>query len=303
MTACQAYLNCSQIHSEITATTRIANGGLKTIWLGKWRGQDVVYTRPVFEFEKYVQHFKEIVTADYENMKSLAHNHQIAQLIGFCSEDGTLVTEYFPLKDLSQIHRLLQNETFNSAAFHINMCLKYAKLLDFLHNSPIGSRSMCDTCTLENTLKQYTLRDDFAIVANDLDYLLQPNQCKIMYNQCKIFTDIFTPPEIRNYTKFNNNQVWGCKDVLINGDIDEKTDIWKIPDVCDFMLGDFKRQLPHSTQEVINGLHGSCKNQRPDLRPSARLVAHQYETILKMSSRTSSINEGGLVTPIKNITD
>jgi len=265
MAACQAYLNCSQIHSDITATTRIGNGYFKTIWLGKWLGQDVVYTRPTIHNEYY----KSSVTADYENMKSLAHNYQVTQLIGFCEEDDTLVTEYFPLKDLSKINQLLQNEIFDSSAFRINMCLKYAKLLDFLHNSPIGTRSLCDTKTLRNTLSQYTLRDDFAIVANDLDLLLQPNQCIKIYQ--KRVTTIFTPPEMRNYTHFNTNIP-----------IDEKIDIWKIPDVCDFMLGDFKIQLPHSTQKVINGLHGSCKNERPDLRPSARNVSHQYESVLEM---------------------
>ena len=65
---------------------------------------------------------------------------QVTQLVGFCVETGTLVTEYFPLQDLAKVHDILQKRSEDTAVYSLQMCLQYTQLLDFMHNSPIGKK-------------------------------------------------------------------------------------------------------------------------------------------------------------------
>lgn len=58
---------------------------------------------------------------------------------------------------------------------------------------------------------------------------------------------------------------------------DEKVDIWKIPDVCNFLIGDIigasKLQL------YLFDIHSKCKQDDPKLRPTAKIVLDYYKTV------------------------
>ena len=43
--------------------------------------------------------------------------------------------------------------------------------MDYLHNSPIGVRVMCDGPNLNRLLSQYLITDNFHMVVNDVDDL------------------------------------------------------------------------------------------------------------------------------------
>ena len=51
------------------------------------------------------------------------------------------------------------------------LALDYLDILAYLHNSPIGTRVMCDSNDLEKTLSQFLVTDELRLVVVDLDAL------------------------------------------------------------------------------------------------------------------------------------
>ena len=110
--------------------------------------------------------------------------------------------------------------------------MDYVKIMDYLHNSPIGTRVMCDTATLNKLLTQYLITDDFHLVVNDLDNTPEAtDENETLCNRRKTVRQ-FIPPEQR----------WPNISASLKMDNmpphDEKLDIWKVPVVVERLLGD-----------------------------------------------------------------
>ncbi|XP_059821313.1 protein O-mannose kinase isoform X2 [Hypanus sabinus] len=167
-----------------------------------------------------------------------------------------------------------EHREFDTWEVRFHLALEYVNFLHYLHNSPLGTRVMCDSNDLTKTLSQYLLTTNLHVIANDLDALPLVNRSAGVLIKCgtrQLHGD-FVAPE----------QLWPFGDKLPFSDdlmppYDEKTDIWKVPDVTDFLLG----QVGGSDVVRLHlfQLHQDCKKNKPQLRPSILNVVKTYKAV------------------------
>lgn len=198
----------------------------------------------------------------------------VTQLLGYCN--NSFVTEYQKLGTAAHIHQALSTKTFkpyDTLKTRFGLCLHYAAILVFLHTSPLGTRVMCDSNELQKTLNQFLLTPDLSIIVNDLDALPQVNHTSGVGIKCghrQLFGEFVAPEQLWPYDDqdFNDTEM---------PPYDEKTDVWKIPDVCDFFIGDL------SGSDVLRlhlfKIHAQCKMGRATDRPTSQAVFEQYRNI------------------------
>lgn len=106
-------------------------------------------------------------------LKSLQSKH-VVMLVGYCEEDSTVLTKYHPLGSLSNLEETLNLSKYqdvNTWQHRLQLAVEYVAIVNYLHQSTLGMRVMCDSNNLPNMLSQYLLTSNFNIVANDLDVL------------------------------------------------------------------------------------------------------------------------------------
>lgn len=271
MKNCTPWLQCSQINAEVRKLKLIGQGAVKKVFLAEWRGQKVALSN--------------LSSLDYQedflhglSMLQALQGPQVVQLVGFCLEEHTQVTEHHPLGPLLNLNGVLaqeQHQQHNTWQIRLRLATDYISILHYLHNSPAGRRVMCDSNSLEKTLSQFLLTSDFHLVVNDLDALPEVNPARGMLVKCghRELTGDFVAPE----------QLWPFRDEgkPFSDDLmpayDERTDIWKIPDVTRFLMG----RVPGG--DVVHfhlfQIHEECKKEDPKLRPSALDVLKVYQSV------------------------
>ncbi|KAM3600248.1 uncharacterized protein V6R79_020011 [Siganus canaliculatus] len=271
MKNCSPWLKCSQINSEVRKLKLIGQGAVKKVYLAEWKGQKVALSE--LASVDYLEDF----THGISMLKAL-QGPQVVQLVGFCLEENTLVTEHHPLGSLLNLDTVLAQERhqkYNTWQIRLRLAMDYVSILHYLHNSPAGRRVMCDSNSLEKTLSQFLLTNDFHLVVNDVDALPEVEPSKGLLVKCghKEITGDFVAPE----------QLWPFKQEgkTFSDDLmpeyDERTDIWKIPDVTWFLMG----KVPGGDLVHFHlfQIHEDCKKEDPNLRPSALDVLKVYQTV------------------------
>ena len=150
----------------------------------------------------------------------------------------------------------------------------YLSIIEYLHNSPIGTRVMCDTNDLQKTLSQFLITDDFRLIVNDLDALPEVmNNGTVKCGHRELFGDFVAPEQLWPY------EDRGFTDVGMPG-YNEKTDIWKIPNILVFLLGT-STQASRLKILLFNDLFRWCKTFDAVQRPGIREVKMKFESIIK----------------------
>jgi glycoprotein-mannosyl O6-kinase len=185
-----------------------------------------------------------------------------------------MVTTYYQHGSADRLNKILPRldlpakEELN---IRIQLARDYLRILVFLHNSPLGVRVMCDTNDLTKTLTQFLITDDLHLIVNDLDALPEVDHQLGQFIKCghRELQGWFVAPE----------QLWPFDDKPFNDlempGYDEKIDIWRIPDVVLWFLGDSLDAL--RIKAKLKDLFSSCKRIDPKLRPSASQVLKIFE--------------------------
>lgn len=271
MKNCTPWLQCSQIDAEVRKLKLIGQGVVKKVYLAEWRGQKVALSK--LSSLDYLDDFLHGLT-----MLEALQGPKVVQLVGYCLGDYTLVTEHHPLGSLLNLDGVLAqqlNQQHNTWQIRFRLATDYVSILHYLHNSPAGRRVMCDSNSLEKTLSQFLLTNDFHLVVNDVDALPEVDSSRDLLVKCghRELTGDFVAPE----------QLWPFKnkgkpfsDDLMPG-YDERTDIWKIPDVTWFLMG----RVPGGDLVHFHlfQIHEKCKMTDPRLRPSAFDVLKVYTSV------------------------
>lgn len=264
MSSCHPLLSCD---NEITLISTLSHSVVKTIYLVKWKEYKMVLS--VLVSPKYEKDFKHHL----QMVKSL-NSHFVIDLLGFCH--NSFLSKYYELGSASNFnyHLMHSLKAYDSIKTRLNMCKYYVSIVSFLHTSPAGVRVMCDSNSLEKTLSQYLLTSDLKLVVSDLD--ATPLVDKITGNgvHCgpKPLSGNFVAPE----------QIWPYPDQIYNINkmpyYNEKTDIWKLPDVCNWFIGN------SSSSDIVKyklfNVHKMCKDKVPARRPTAYTVLKAYEKVL-----------------------
>lgn len=190
-----------------------------------------------------------------------------------------MVTAYYPYGSAEDLDQLLEKpelNKYNTIQTRFKLCLDYVSILDFLHNSPLGTRVMCDTNDLDKTLSQYLVSNDFHLVLNDVDALPQVIHQQGQLIKCgrRQITGAFVAPE----------QLWPFRDKEFNDDdmpgYDEKIDIYRIPSVVDRLLSRVSKS--NYVRRLLLHIHEQCRQPDPKLRPSAVEVLKEYYKVLEI---------------------
>ncbi|KAM9338579.1 protein O-mannose kinase isoform 1-T2 [Symphorus nematophorus] len=280
MKNCTPWLQCSQINTEVRKLKLIGQGAVKKVYLAEWRGQKTALSK--LASLDYLDDFLHGLS-----MLEALQGPQVVQLVGSCLEDYTLVTEHHPHGSLLNLDTVLaqeQHKQHNTWQMRLRLATDYVSILHYLHNSPAGQRVMCDSNSLEKTLSQFLLTSDFHLVVNDVDALPEVDPSRGLLVKCghRELTGDFVAPE----------QLWPFRDTgkpfsddLMPG-YDEKTDIWKIPDVTWFLMG----RVPGGDLVHFHlfQIHEECKREDPKLRPSALDVLKVYKSVYSSMVRDSA---------------
>lgn len=149
----------------------------------------------------------------------------------------------------------------------------YLSIMEYLHNSPIGTRVMCDSNDLEKTLSQFLITDDFRMVVNDLDALPEiTTNGTVKCGTWQLHGDFVAPEQLWPHENraFSDEEMTGY---------DEKTDIWKMPNVLVFLLGTSSQAS--QLKILLFDLFRSCKEYEAVQRPSAKQVKRAFLNALK----------------------
>lgn len=167
MRNCSHWLSCEELRTQVRQLKRVGEGAVKRVFLSEWKEHKVALSR-LTRLE-----MKEDFLHGLEMLKSLQSEH-VVTLVGYCEEDGTILTEYHPLGSLSNLEETLNLSKYqdvNTWQDRLQLAMEYVGIINYLHHSPLGTRVMCDSNDLPKTLSQYLLTSNFSIVANDLDAL------------------------------------------------------------------------------------------------------------------------------------
>ncbi|XP_030044603.1 protein O-mannose kinase isoform X1 [Microcaecilia unicolor] len=282
METCLPLLSCEAMRKEVRRLKLVGEGAVKKVYLGEWKERKVAVSQLTsMELQDDFLH-------GLEMLKALQSKH-VVTLLGYCEENFTILTEYHPLgslKDLEEKFNLPRFRSFNTWPNRLRLAVDYAAIINYLHNSPLGTLVMCDSSDLDKVLSQYLLTLDFRIVANDLDALPLVSREKGQLVKCghRQLWGEFVAPEQR----------WPRGEDMEFDDehmppYDEKTDIWKIPDVCDYLLG--HGEGSDIIRLHLFEIHKECKKRNPAERPSAQTVLNTYKHLLMSLLKDSAAPE------------
>ncbi|KAM4533127.1 protein O-mannose kinase [Fundulus diaphanus] len=280
MKNCSPWLQWAQIKTDVRKIKLIGQGAVKKVYLADWRGHKVALSELASpEYREDFLHGLSMLQALQDSL--------VVQLVGFCLEGDSIVTQHHPHGSLLNLKDVLAQQKYQHLdTWHIRLRLAtdYVSILNYLHNSPAGRRVMCDSNSLEKTLSQFLLTNDFHLVVNDLDALPEVNPSRGVLVKCgsRELTGQFVAPE----------QLWPLRGSgqPFSDDLmppyDEKTDIWKIPDVTQFIMG--RTTGGDLVHFHLFQIHKECKNVDPKLRPSALDVLKAYKSVYGSIVRENS---------------
>lgn len=191
-----------------------------------------------------------------------------------------IITGYYKHGSADKLDELLDRpelSEFNTLETRFQLCIDYVKILQFLHNSPLGIRVMCDSNDIVKTLSQYLITDDFHLVVNDLDALPEVKLNEGELIKCghrELFGDFVAPEQLWPYGDshaFNEEEMPAY---------DEMIDIWRIPNVVDKLLG--RVHNSNYVRRLLLGIHESCKQENPEVRPTATEVLEVFLNVQKI---------------------
>lgn len=277
MEYCMQWLDCKHLNTDIDVGNMIGQGAIKMVFKAFWKNYTLALNIAARkEYYPDFRHGKSMIMA-------LQPNPHFIQLIGTCGI--RYLTEYHPLTSADNFLSYItstQYKHFDSLELRYQLCLDYVHIVALLHNSPIGTRVLCDSNDPKKTLSQFLLRSDFRLIINDMDALPEVNHTANQLIKCghrEIGGDFVAPEQLwpYPYKNFTDEEM---------PPYDEKTDIWKIPNICNHFLGSMTEAIPIKLR--LLHVHSQCKEEDPKLRPTAREVASEYKkawTLYKKEQR------------------
>lgn len=219
--------------------------------------------------------YREDFLHGHHMLRQLRSTVNVTQVVGVCENNNVFVTELHPLGSADRLEAILLEERFrvlDTLSVRFALCQQYVNILYSLHTNPDGTRVMCDSNDVNKTLSQFLLRDDLTLVLNDVDALPLVDKSRGQLVKCghrELFGEFVAPEQLWPHEDrdFDDSEMLGY---------DEKVDIWKIPDVCDALLGRVEGSARLRLQ--LLPVHLKCKSVDPADRPSALNVQEAYES-------------------------
>ena len=313
MSQCRPWLDCDAIENTIQLTQKDVGNGLgKMFSKAELDGMEVAFIR-TREDKLSSGKIVERVREGFNNLKMLQPHPRVTQLLGYCVAGNitVMITELGTWGDLRQFLLTSAFKEFTMAE-RTDIALQVTDAIGYIHNSPGGSRINCDMNTVGQALAQFIVLDDYRVVLNDVDDL-PPGDSKLsLKSQCVVgrhninssADHSFEAPERRwpwpdKYPKeidphefearLRPSEDYSGEIEFKSPQVDEKSDIWKLPDLIEKILVSgvpsdgvqakrVKAMLNH-----LKPIMRECKVKQPEKRPSAKIVSnHLYRLERKL---------------------
>lgn len=253
----QARIDCREFEENVSLIRKIADGVVKEVWLGKWSSLGYIAVSflksPVYS-DDFIHNIHMLSNFSHFNSR------YTVQYLGNC-DHRILFTKFYKLGPLSNLFFLLKESHLFKQPLQsrdcFQFCIRYAKVIDYLHNSPIGTRVMCDSNDLAKLASQFLIDDDLSIVANDLDALPDASSNPIQCGNRSLIGDLIAPEQ------------------KINSFYDQSIDIYKIPFVCNYLLS-LCAPPDDLLDLLVSQLHTKCLHELPSQRPTSKQLVREY---------------------------
>lgn len=178
-----------------------------------------------------------------------------------------IVTMYYKHgsgKTLNGYLKKPQLSQYNNIQTRFRLFVDYVKVMNYLHNSPIGTIVMCDTANIVKALSQYLITDDFHLVVNDLDNtpLVAEADGILCRHRRATESNSWFSPEQR-----------GLSDSDSVPKTDEKVEIWRIPAVMQMLLDHVEGSS--FVKNKLDKMMTRCLATNPEQRPTANEVVQE----------------------------
>ncbi|ELT90410.1 hypothetical protein CAPTEDRAFT_152500 [Capitella teleta] len=255
MDRCEKWLTCDDVQSQdFSVFELIGSGAVKMVHRATWRKFNVALNS--LQNLQYSDDFHHGLRL----LQALQPSDYVIQFIGACGD--WYVTEFQPSGSASQM-----NLGSWSTLHRFELCVNYVQILHFLHNNSLGVLVMCDSNDLQKTLSQYLVTENASLLLNDVDSLaLRLGGADIKCGHRELRGEFIAPEQKWPHPdqEFSDTDMPGY---------DEKTDIWKIPEVCAFFLGD---DVGGSIRFHLFKIHKKCRSVSAIDRPTAGEVLEEY---------------------------
>ena len=191
---------------------------------------------------------------------------------------------YYKHESARFLDRLLRNSQlskYNNIHTRFQLSVDYVRIMDYLHHSPIGVRVQCDGASPHKLLSQYLITDDFHLIMNDMDSLVEVTKD----GGCDRRPNVSRSSQLEV-----ERQGWPSKSEPLKFNLypayDEKVEIWKIPWIVERLLdgvkgSDFAKGQLHEIME-------KCHAINPQQRPTAGEVLHELLRVQQLIATNSS---------------
>jgi len=270
---CEEMLTCDSMRILRIQHELQSEGFVKKRFLATYKDIQVVYSYPRNDH----------VSGDFLHginmLLAFQTNSLVAKVIGYCKDVNhlqlvTLYYEHGSLNNINDVLKQLKLKSLEEFTTRTQLAYDYISIISYLHDSTTGVRVMCDTNTLIKTLQQFLITTDLRLVVLDLDALpmVTPN-LTIKCGHKQLFGDFVAPEQLwyDDIFPFDEYELKGY---------DEKTDVWKIPDVIIYLLG--KSSYSIQLQFYLFDLLQQCKEIDSKLRPTAVDVKIQFKKYVKV---------------------
>jgi len=263
---CLPLLGCHAMANELKIIEKIHGGFVKDITHVQWNDIDLAYSTP--------RAFKKDFWSGMELLELFQESRYVVELVGLCRSPMQILTKFYKHGSADGLTQLLTKNNFSeSRSFQIKLQVAedYLNIINFLHINETEPRVMCDSNGLAKTLSQFLITDDFHLVLGDLDALpivTKSHKGLIKCGHRELFGIFVAPEQLWPYTTkpFDDKEMPGY---------DEKTDIWKIPDVLYNLLGDslLSQRLKYGLFDKFR----RCKAMLPQDRPTAKELLSYFQ--------------------------
>ena len=186
-------------------------------------------------------------------------------LVVFLFQTVTMIYKHGSGKTIIQYLQQPQFSQYNSIQTRFQLVVDYVKVMNYLHNSPVGTIVMCDTANLRKALSQYLITDDFHLVVNDLDNTPLVGEANgiLCGHKTATASNLWFSPEQRGLYESDSTPK-----------TDEKIEIWRIPVVMRYLLGDVNGSS--FVKSKLEKVMRRCQATNSQQRPTANEVVQEF---------------------------
>ena len=266
-TSCTIYLSCDDMQVAVRPLALLWEEERWQWFMGEWSNFQVLLAQLKERPDQGSSSMKEIITA----MQELTPHSNLLYPIGFCTSTGMIVFGMAEQANhLTDLDTLLSKLGCNHWVVRFKLMIDYARVLNYLHQHPTGPYILCNSHSIDHLLSQFIVSEHLELLLANFDNLPR-NELPVVCSRQELKGDFVAPEQKWPYS--------GLK--MFN--VDEQpgyfysSDIWKVPDVANAIMGNSKE-----SQKVLNyllALHLKCKNRNHLHRPSAKEVLSEYEDL------------------------